>query len=75
MLQDRLVDMYTLRTVNGAATSLSDVGFNRIGIDDNWQSCNSTDSTRHADGHYFHNDTAPMDGQLLIQQNFQIFLV
>ena len=47
------------RTVNGVATSLADIGYNRVGIDDNWQQCNSTDSYGKPTGHYFHNDTAP----------------
>lgn len=47
------------RKVDGVAKSLSEIGYNRLGVDDNWQLCNSTDSNGNANGHYFHNDTAP----------------
>ena len=40
------------RLVDGVPTSLLDLGYNSVGVDDFWQKCDST-------GHYFHNDTAP----------------
>mmetsp|Transcript_71242 Transcript_71242/g.87389 ORF Transcript_71242/g.87389 Transcript_71242/m.87389 type:complete len:428 (-) Transcript_71242:1030-2313(-) len=42
----------TSRLVDGVPTSLADLGYNRVGVDDNWQTCDSN-------GNYFHNDTAP----------------
>ena len=47
------------RKVNNVATSLADIGYNRIGVDDNWQLCNSTDSNGNANGHYWHNNSEP----------------
>eukprot|EP01084_Bolivina_argentea_P255624 430032_1 len=40
------------RLVNGNPTSLYELGYSHIGIDDGWEQCNSV-------GNYFHNDTAP----------------
>eukprot|EP01043_Picozoa_sp_COSAG02_P081649 COSAG02_NODE_20058_length_850_cov_1.127830_2_plen_53_part_01 len=40
-LQMKQVDMLVdrSRTVDGKATSLLDLGYNRIGLDDAWQDC------------------------------------
>ena len=58
------------RSVNGVATSLFDIGYNRVGIDDGWQQCNSTDSEGRANGNYFHNDTAPNGWAILNNVTF-----
>ena len=47
---DAMVD--TSRTVDGKQMSYADVGYTEVGVDDNWQVCDST-------GHYFHNTSAP----------------
>ena len=47
---DAMVD--TSRTVDGKQMSYADVGYTEVGVDDNWQVCDSS-------GHYFHNASAP----------------
>jgi len=47
---DAMLD--TSRQVNGKAMSYVQLGYGEVGVDDNWQLCDST-------GHYFHNNTAP----------------
>ena len=56
----------TSRKVDNVATSLADIGYNRIGVDDNWQLCNGTGDN----GHYFHNDSAPNGWPILNETKF-----
>ena len=53
----------TSRQVNGKAMSYAEIGYDEVGVDDNWQLCDST-------GHYFHNDTAPKGWANINTQRF-----
>lgn len=47
------------RTVDGIPTSLCDLGYCDVGLDDNWQDCHADNGTKHHGNHYHDSDGNP----------------